>query len=104
MKHCQYCGAEISEQATVCMGCGCPTQESKTTNHLQNIKDNLGCIQAIVCFIVPIIGFFFYFYWTDSHPKKARLSGIVALIGFLTPIVLTLLFWILYILFIIAFV
>lgn len=61
MSYCTKCGAEISDEAVICVHCGCETQKSKNVK-----KDNdtaktlilvfliLGCIAGASAFLIPL--------------------------------------------------
>ncbi len=58
---CSKCGKEISENAVVCPGCGCPTdnfQKTEDNNRSSNVTvehiKNLGLISIFAGFIIPL--------------------------------------------------
>lgn len=63
MKYCTHCGAEIMDEAVVCVKCGCQTEQAATkakTKHNETIKTLalvfliLGCISGACCFLIPL--------------------------------------------------
>lgn len=74
MKYCSKCGAEIVDEAVVCVKCGAEqTIESKTKDKGGFGWGTLGCC-------VPVAGLVLYLVWRDSHPKNAKAAGIGALV------------------------
>lgn len=45
---------------------------------------------SILCFFIPIIGLILYLVWKETSPAKAKAAGVVALVGFVVPILLSL--------------
>lgn len=73
MKYCSKCGAEIAEEAVVCVKCGAEQ------NVLNNPEDKGGCGWGCLGFFVPVVGLILYIMWRESHPKNAKASGIGAI-------------------------
>jgi len=87
MKYCSKCGAEIAEEAVVCVKCGAEQ------NVLNNPKDKGGCGWGCLGFFVPVVGLILYIMWRDSHPKNAKASGIGAIVS----VIMVVLFYIVYV-------
>jgi flagellar FliL protein len=82
MKYCSYCGAEVNDEAVVCIKCGCSV--SNTTNQvigIVNPNDAPSKGFAVLSFFLPLVGFILWLVWNNSSPKKAKSCGIGALIG-----------------------
>lgn len=76
MKFCSKCGKEISEEAVVCVHCGCSVAPNKV---VENDAPNMGF--AILGFFIPVVGLILYLMWKDQTPLKAKSAGKGALIG-----------------------
>ena len=96
MKYCTKCGKELEDDARFCPGCGCAVGEYSYNNTL---KDNEGSAvgYGILGFFIPIAGLILFLVWNNDQPKKAKASGIGALISVIASIVIG------FILFIISF-
>lgn len=40
MKYCSHCGAELLDQAVLCMKCGCPVQPKNSVQSATKVKDD----------------------------------------------------------------
>ncbi len=60
MKYCSHCGAEIANEAVVCVKCGCETAARKTETEKSTLKTIakvfmvLGCIASAGAFLIPL--------------------------------------------------
>lgn len=82
MKYCSHCGAEVNDEAVVCIKCGCSV--STTYNQVVGIvspNDASSKGFAVLGFFFPLVGFILWLVWNNISPKKARSCGIGALIG-----------------------
>ena len=85
---CKNCGKDIPDNSMSCQNCGAPTNNQLDTG--SNGWFLLGCC-------IPIAGLILYFVWKDQKPKTAK----KCIIGFLTAIILTVIFYVVYFLLII---
>lgn len=76
MKFCSHCGAQIDEQATVCIHCGVATNSAPC-----DAQDAPSIGFAILGFFIPLVGLILYLIWKDKTPQKAKSCGKGALIG-----------------------
>ncbi len=83
MKFCSHCGAQIDDNAVVCVKCGCSVAQKDT-----NPQDAPSIGFAILAFFFPLIGFILYLVWKDSLPRRAGSVGKGALAGFLFDVLL----------------
>ena len=93
MKYCSHCGAEIFDNAVVCIKCGCSVSD-KTTQFISVINPNDAPSGgfAILSFFFPLIGLILWLAWNNSSPKKSKSCGKGALIGIIVEIILIPLF------------
>lgn len=84
MKYCQKCGAEINENAVVCVKCGCSTNPS---NQLAEVDDTISIGLVILSLIIPLFGIIYWPVKAKSRPKCAMTCGITGIaswiVGFL---------------------
>ena len=84
--YCQECGAEVKDNAVVCVKCGCATGVSL---YSKSDKKSIGF--AFLSFFFPTIGFILWLVWRELLPKRARSCGKGALVGLLVGILLVVL-------------
>jgi len=90
MKFCTHCGAEINEDAVICVKCGCSVKNKPNTGITVNAgteqdKPNFGF--AFLGFCIPLVGLILFLTWKDKTPLKAKSCGKGALIGFIINLV-----------------
>jgi hypothetical protein len=89
MKYCSNCGKEVSENQDVCLNCG----KSLSTHRISNSNDVGGFGWGLLGFCVPLVGLILYLVWKDTQPKNASAAGKGALIS----VIVSVLFYIIYI-------
>ena len=89
IKFCPYCGAQLHEQAVVCVGCGrkVPTKNAVTDVNSKGLN--------ALSFFFPFIGLVLYLCMMTTQPVKAKGIGKWALIGFITGVLAGVLFTVL---------
>ena len=90
--YCKSCGKNIDDSATYCINCG-------TRFDNKEVDDQSSYGFAILGFIIPIVGLILFLIYEGKKPKRAKLAGKGALIGFITRIVLSIILVILYVVF-----
>lgn len=71
MKYCTQCGAEILDEAVICVKCGCATESTtakQTSGEIKTIAKIfmlIGCISSAFCFLFPLC-------WTIPMTMKYR--------------------------------
>jgi hypothetical protein len=90
--YCRSCGKNIDDSATYCINCG-------TRFDNKEVDDQSSYGFAILGFIIPIVGLILFLIYEGKKPKRAKLAGKGALIGFITRIVLSIILVILYVVF-----
>lgn len=89
MKFCPHCGAQIDDDAVVCVKCGCSVSQSPKKSSVEDAP-NMGF--AVLGFFIPLVGLILYLVWKDSTPLRAKSAGKGALIGFITSIAFSILY------------
>ena len=87
---CKHCGAEIADEAVICVKCGKPVAEMPGTVSAENDKPSTGL--NILSFFIPLVGLILYLTQKNQYPVKAKALGKWALIGWITRIVLTIVY------------
>jgi hypothetical protein len=84
MKFCSHCGAEIADEAVICVKCGC-----STGNQMGGVNPNDAPSGgfAVLGFLFPVVGLILFIVWNNSSPKKAKSCGKGALIGVIVEVV-----------------
>ncbi|MCL1837388.1 MAG: zinc ribbon domain-containing protein [Treponema sp.] len=73
MKYCAHCGAEINDEAVVCVKCGCST--TKTDLPVVNKVNTLDVPSAgwaVLSFFFTWLGAIMFLVWRKSSPQKAN--------------------------------
>ena len=83
MAFCRNCGAEINDEAVVCVNCGVAVEIPKTTK----ADDKKSGGFAFLCFLFPILGLILYLVWKEDYPLKAKSCAKGGLIGFVFGII-----------------
>ena len=90
MKYCTTCGAQLHDDAVVCIKCGCPTVPLRRV-----AEDEESLALDVLSFFIPLIGLICYLVLINTQPIKARGCGRFALTGFAIRIAIVGLFLIL---------
>lgn len=84
MAYCKNCGAEITNNETVCPNCGA-MQLPETDNYNYTPApiqvDNGGIGWGLLGCCIPIAGLILWLVWKDTKPKTAKAVGIGALVS-----------------------
>ena len=83
---CKHCGAEIADEAVICVKCGKPVAEMPGTVSAEDDKPSVGL--NILSFFIPLVGLILYLTQKNQYPVKAKAIGKWALIGWIAGIVL----------------
>lgn len=78
---CSNCGAEVHTNAVVCVKCGCAVASRYTTTDIPSAGLN------ILSFFFPLIGLILFLVYNEKSPRKAKGTGIAALIGFIIGVI-----------------
>ena len=84
---CSSCGQMVSDKATQCPNCGAAVN---AVNTMPLKVDKLGIGMYILCFLIPLVGFIYYFVVKGEYPKKATSALSAAISGFVLGIILAL--------------
>lgn len=90
MAFCRNCGAEIHDEAVVCVSCGVAVEKPKTAK--EDDKKSGGF--AFLCFLVPMLGLVLYLLWREDYPLKAKSCAKGAIIGVILGSIFTALYFI----------
>lgn len=86
MKYCSNCGAEVNENAVVCIKCGCALSPRFS------YEDDIPSTGLnILSFIFPLIGLILYIVFSSKTPMKAKAIGKWAIISVVLSISFSLL-------------
>ena len=92
---CRHCGKEISDKAAICLGCGAEVKRPVA-------EDTAGAGWWWLGFLVPLAGLLIWLTCNDTQPNRAKKAGIGALVGVITAVALTVLFYIFWLVLIIV--
>ena len=81
MKYCSHCGAQIDDQAVICVKCGCAVVAHTTA------VDESSTGLNVISFLFPIIGLVLYIIYHEKSPIKAKGIGKWALISFIIGLI-----------------
>ena len=82
MKYCQSCGAEVNENAAVCVKCGCFIQQEK------KVDGSVSVGLVILAVLIPLFGIIYWPVKAKDRPNCARACGIAAIISWVLGILL----------------
>lgn len=85
MAYCKNCGAQIDDNAAICLSCGA------AQNAAPAVVDNGGFGWGLLGFCIPLVGLILFLVWKGNKPKSAKAAGIGALIS----VIISVVFWIL---------
>ncbi|MBQ8574558.1 MAG: zinc ribbon domain-containing protein [Clostridia bacterium] len=91
MAFCRNCGAEIHDDAVVCVNCGVAVEKPKTAK----ADDKKSGGFAFLCFLFPVLGLVLYLVWKEDYPLKAKSCAKGGIIGFVSGIVFSVLWGVL---------
>lgn len=81
MAYCKNCGAQIDDNAAICLSCGA------AQNTAPAVVDNGGFGWGLLGFCIPLVGLILFLVWKSNKPKSAKAAGIGALISVIVYIV-----------------
>ena len=94
--YCKNCGSPVDDTSSYCTNCGAWI-DNKSNAIISEDSSSFGF--AVLGFFIPIVGFILFLIYEEKKPKRAKSAGKGALIGFITRIVLSAIFVILYVVF-----
>lgn len=80
MKYCQHCGAEVNENAVVCVKCGCSIQQASTAP-AEEVDDSVSAGLVVLSVLIPLFGIIYWPIKAKERPRCARTCGIAAIIA-----------------------
>ena len=81
MKFCQYCGAQIPDDAIHCPACGCAVNNQGTMNNQNAVDESVNGGLIVLAILIPLFGFIYWPVKAKSRPNCARACGIAAIIS-----------------------
>jgi len=95
MKYCTKCGKELTEEAVICLNCGCFVNEKKAEPKKE--EDSKSFAWSILGFFFPILGLILWLIWKDDMPLRAHSVGIGALIGAIATVVVYIIYFFIFV-------
>lgn len=95
MKFCSKCGKQILDEAIVCMGCGCPIENSSSSMSLFGERET-DVVSVGLCILSAFIPLFGIIYWAVKHrdtPKRARACGITGIVSWVLSFLFSMIFF-----------
>ncbi|MBR2080983.1 MAG: hypothetical protein IKC50_06320 [Oscillospiraceae bacterium] len=90
MKYCQHCGAEVNENAVVCVKCGCSLQQANA-NQSKEVDNSVSTGLVVLAVLIPLFGIIYWPVKAKERPKCAQACGIAAIISWVVCFVITML-------------
>lgn len=94
--YCKNCGKNVDDNSLYCNNCGTRLDNVQKQN---TSEDSSSFGFAVLGFFIPLAGLILFIIYEGKKPKRAKSAGKGALIGFITKIVLPIIFVILYVVF-----
>jgi len=79
MKFCQNCGAEINENAVVCVKCGSSIQN--TAAQEQEVDTSISGGLVVLSVLIPLFGIIYWPVKAKTRPNCAKACGIAGLVS-----------------------
>ena len=100
MKYCSYCGAEMDNDAEICIKCGCPDRSAQLTcgNTVSNSWSTLSIVGFVFSFLTINVGFILSliaYLRTKRTGQKGRGFAVAGIIITVVEAVVCILFWLL---------
>jgi len=95
MAYCPHCGANVHDEAVLCVHCGRTIKDMKQPVG-SGVRDEGGFLWGLLGFMIPVAGLIIYLLWKEDHPLNAKAAGVGALVN----VGIGLSFFVIYILFI----
>lgn len=90
--YCKNCGKNVDDNSLYCNNCGTRLDNVQKQN---TSEDSSSFGFAVLGFFIPLAGLILFIIYEGKKPKRAKSAGKGALIGFITKIVLSIIFVIL---------
>ena len=84
-KFCATCGNEVSENAKICMKCGCKVQNS--VDKYRIFEEYIGF--GVIGFLIPVAGVVLFFTFIKEARMAAIYAGAGAFIGILSLLLIS---------------
>jgi hypothetical protein len=83
MKYCHQCGAEVHDDAVVCVKCG------RSVQPVSEVDQSISVGFVILSVLIPLFGIIYWAVKAKERPRCARACGIAAIISWVVGIVLS---------------
>lgn len=85
MKYCSNCGAEIDENAVICVKCGCAVR-GKSAQKVTADEDTVSVGFVILSVLIPLFGIIYWAVKAKESPRRAKACGIAGIISMVVSI------------------
>ena len=93
MKYCQYCGAELHNEAVLCVKCGRFVQPMNNMQQppmgTNQNNDTISTGLVILSVLFPIFGIIYWAVMAKKKPNRAKACGIAGLVSWIISFILT---------------
>ena len=89
---CSKCGTEISDEAVVCVHCGCAVAPTETKPEKPAEEDKVSIGFCILSFFVPLFGIIYWALKYKETPKKAKACGITGIVSWVLSFIFSFVF------------
>ena len=80
MKFCQTCGAEVNDNAVICVKCGCSLNPMNEKEE-KRVDESISAGLVILSVLLPIFGIIYWPVKAKSRPKCAMACGIAGIVS-----------------------
>ena len=81
MVYCRNCGAQINENAAVCLNCGCAVTQEKA------VDNTVSAGFVILAILIPLFGFIYWPVNAKVRPRCAKACGIASIVSFTVSLI-----------------
>jgi uncharacterized membrane protein YvbJ len=89
-----HCGAEIADEAVICVKCGCSLVNTPNQTAGVNSDDASSVGYTVLGFFLPFVGVILFLVWHKSSPQKAISCGKGVAIAYIVSTVVALIVYI----------
>lgn len=93
MKYCTHCGAEIDDNAVICLNCGCAVNQPRQPLYAYT-DDSVSVGLVILSVLIPLFGIIYWAVKSKECPKRSRACGIAGIISWVASIVIAVIIYV----------